>query len=251
MTITFYDIPSKLDGNAWSPNTFKTRLSLNYKGIPYKTEWVEYPDIEALLKDIGGAPTRKKNDGRDHYTLPAIRDSATGKVVTDSFEIAAYLDKAYPDTPALIPPNTRAAIELFTHVFDAEIFAAVYPVMLPASNNILNPKSEEYFSRTKAVAFGKTMEELAPPPGPVRDEIWGKTKSGLERLGGFYDKNGVNKLFFLGDTFTFADAIVASCLLWIKVVLGPDSDEWKAVMGWSGGRWAKFLELTKEWQNVN
>ncbi|KAI5117605.1 hypothetical protein M0805_006718 [Coniferiporia weirii] len=247
MTITFYDIPSKLDGNAWSPNTFKTRFCLNYKGIPYKTEWVEYPDIEALLKDIGGAPTGKKADGRDHYTLPAIHDSATGKVITDSIEIAAYLDEAYPETPALIPPNTRAAIELFTHVFNAENPAAIFPIMLPASNSILNPKSEEYFRRTREKAFGKKLEEIAPP-GLIRDEIWGKVKSGLERLGSFYDKNGVDKLFFLGDTFTFADAIVGGYLLWIKVVLGPDSDEWKAITGWSGGRWAKFLELTKEWQ---
>ena len=65
--IVFYDIPGNAHSHkAWSPNTQKTRCallsrlrdvkvisersdlfsySLNYKGIPYKTVWVEYPDI--------------------------------------------------------------------------------------------------------------------------------------------------------------------------------------------------------------
>lgn len=29
--------------------TFLARLVLNFKGIDYKTTWVEYPDIEATL----------------------------------------------------------------------------------------------------------------------------------------------------------------------------------------------------------
>lgn len=28
----------------------KTRLLLNYKGLDYKTEWVEYPDIKPRLE---------------------------------------------------------------------------------------------------------------------------------------------------------------------------------------------------------
>ncbi|THU78683.1 hypothetical protein K435DRAFT_786154 [Dendrothele bispora CBS 962.96] len=49
-TLVFFDIPSKI--GAWSPNTWKTRYSLNYKGIPYKTVWVESPDIAKTLKDL-------------------------------------------------------------------------------------------------------------------------------------------------------------------------------------------------------
>ena len=66
------------------------RIALNYKRLPYRTEWVEYPDIEATLRAIGGAPTAKVslNDGsggkKDHYTLPAIHDSHTNAVITDS-----------------------------------------------------------------------------------------------------------------------------------------------------------------------
>lgn len=60
--VVFYDIPGNAHPQkAWSPNTQNTRYAsrreqeglltdtlryiLNYKGIPYKTVWVEYPDI--------------------------------------------------------------------------------------------------------------------------------------------------------------------------------------------------------------
>ena len=85
MTITFYDIPSKIPGKAWSPNTFKTRyvhqmdsahhdrsrfdkvtnrIALNFKGIPYTT---------------GAAPV-------NYFILHASRDSATA-VTTDTFPV--------------------------------------------------------------------------------------------------------------------------------------------------------------------
>ena len=49
--LTLYDIPSK-GQKCWSPNVWKTRLVLHYKQIPYKTEWIEYPEIEPKLKGL-------------------------------------------------------------------------------------------------------------------------------------------------------------------------------------------------------
>jgi hypothetical protein len=46
-----YDLPSK-QGTAWSLNPWKTRLILNFKGIDYKTEWVEFPDVEPKMKSL-------------------------------------------------------------------------------------------------------------------------------------------------------------------------------------------------------
>jgi hypothetical protein len=52
---------------------------------------VEYPDIKAASLALGAPPTGQMN-GQDLYTLPTIRNPATGEVVTDSFAIAQYLD---------------------------------------------------------------------------------------------------------------------------------------------------------------
>ena len=124
--IVFYDIPSSLPHKAWSPNTWKTRYAsssshsilrallhppvvrylLNIKGIPYRTQWIEYPDIADHVKSLGVPPTEPGT--LTPYTLPAIYDPKTKRVVAESFNIAAYLDDEYPDTPAIMPKETRA-----------------------------------------------------------------------------------------------------------------------------------------------
>ncbi|EJD07729.1 uncharacterized protein FOMMEDRAFT_72472 [Fomitiporia mediterranea MF3/22] len=247
--ITFYDIATRLSPQAMAPNTFKTRLALNYKGIPYKTEWVEFPDIEAVVKRLGGTPTSKKADGSDYYTLPMIHDSTTGKVVTDSIAIAEYLDATYPDKPLLFPPGTKAATATLNHVF-MQSLNPISPIMIYEVYGTLNQPSQVYWRTTREAAIGKKLEEFAPP-GPDRDEMWKQCKEGLDTLAGFYDRNGEGKRFFFADTFSFADTIVIGFLVWIEITLGTTNEEWKAIAGWSNGRWGKLLESTRNLQAVN
>jgi hypothetical protein len=52
--IILYDLPSCHKGkgqqSCFSFNPWKTRSVLNFKNIPYTTEWVEYPDVESKMK---------------------------------------------------------------------------------------------------------------------------------------------------------------------------------------------------------
>jgi hypothetical protein len=125
--LVFYDIlvdPTGQDRQCWSANTWKTRsvswhclpfsvltvaactsLALNYKKVPYTTVWVQYGDIQMAMKEIGATPTDKRPTGEDRYTLPTIRNPATGEVISDSAKIIAYLEEKYPERP-LIPQGT-------------------------------------------------------------------------------------------------------------------------------------------------
>lgn len=73
-----------------------TRIALNYKKIPFETEWLEYPDIELVLKSIDAKPTSKYKDAdgssHDKYTVPVIRDTATGTVMSDSLDYTVDAD---------------------------------------------------------------------------------------------------------------------------------------------------------------
>ena len=53
---------------------------LHYKGLPFRTQWVEYPDIEPTLRLLDALPTSKNEDGSDYYTLPVIHDDSTGRL---------------------------------------------------------------------------------------------------------------------------------------------------------------------------
>lgn len=72
--ILLFDMARKGGNNCWSPNVWKSRpsptspallylrslsarLVLNYKGLPYTTEWLTHPEIESKLKTLSVCTT--------------------------------------------------------------------------------------------------------------------------------------------------------------------------------------------------
>lgn len=235
----------------WCDSDFllRTRYALNVKGLPHKSVWVEYPDIEPLCKKIGAAPGGKQpGTGAPLYTLPVIFDPNTNAVVSDSAVIVAYLDKTYPSTPALLPAGTDALHEAFQYAFGQAVSpgpGAIFKLLFPATAHVLNPPSEEYFRRTRK-AWGFELEKLK---GETYREAWAQIKNGLHIVAGWLPDGaeGKERLLFGGDKVIYADIAVASTLKWIQVVFGKDSEEWQDILSWDGGRWARFVEAFKKY----
>jgi glutathione S-transferase len=97
--IVLYDIGHRppVQGSNFAPNPWKSRLALNFKGVPYTTNWVRLPDVSKVRRGLGQAAGRKFADGTDFFTLPVMHDPATGSTIGDSFDIAVYLQRRYPD----------------------------------------------------------------------------------------------------------------------------------------------------------
>ncbi|KIM40954.1 hypothetical protein M413DRAFT_19076 [Hebeloma cylindrosporum] len=251
MSITFYDIPSTNPGRSWSANLFKTRYTLNLKGIPYKTEWVEFPDIEPLCKKLGIPPTGKNAVGGDHYSLPAIHDPSTGVSLSDSLLIAEYLERTYPDTPQVFPHNTIALQVAFVDAFRSNI-SAIWDFLTPAACAKFNPRSEEYFRRTRKEWLGKDMEDMAPK-GDAAVAEWARFKNGLDKVDAWYSaKTGAvnGGPFLLGKTPSWGDIVVASYFVMMRIVWGEDSEQWKDISSWNGGRWAGIVGALKSFEIV-
>lgn len=49
--IVLYDLACSKDV-CFSPAVWRVRLTLNYKQIPYRTVFVEFPDIQEKLKEL-------------------------------------------------------------------------------------------------------------------------------------------------------------------------------------------------------
>lgn len=105
-SIIFYDIASSLPLRTFAPNPWKTRFALNFKCLPYRTQWVDMPDIASLREELGVPANRTHPDSTPYHTLPVVQDATTGKLLGDSFEIALYLESAYPEGPSLFRPLT-------------------------------------------------------------------------------------------------------------------------------------------------
>ncbi|GJF00932.1 glutathione S-transferase [Phanerochaete sordida] len=245
--IVFYDIPAREPAcMAWSPNTWRTRYALNYKGLSYKTEWVEYPDIEALCKKIGAPPTEKKPDGSDHYTFPVIFDPNTQRVVADSGAIAEYLDAAYPDTPKLFPSGTRALQAAFHQLLRPSVMLHIRNSVLLRVCQNLRPRSQEYFRRTREEGIGRTLEQA----GSEKD--WPMLVRGLTLVKECLDANGEEgNVLLMGDRICFADIQLAAMLTWMRVSLGENSEQWRKLLSLHEGRWAQFMERFSKYQQVD
>ncbi|KAF1965641.1 hypothetical protein BU23DRAFT_545654 [Bimuria novae-zelandiae CBS 107.79] len=107
--LVFYDISSPRQPRSYAPNPSKARLALSFKGVDFKTEWVDLLYIEKVRRGLNCSATRKLDNGSDFFTLPMLRVPSTNTVLGDSFDIANYLDDTFPDSGAgrLFPPDAN------------------------------------------------------------------------------------------------------------------------------------------------
>ena len=223
------------------------RYALNYKGIPFKTEYVKHIELEKVMKEKGIPPSSNLHPTATYkYALPSIFDTSTGVGVSESHHIAEYLDKTYPDTPKVIPPGTEV---LQTAWIEAVMtnFGALWQFSMPKTLNlIVDDESREYFHRTRTFMFGKDLNDLTP-----KGEAWGTAIKELEK--GF---NAIDQWilksggpYVMGDIPSFADFVLAGFLKWTEAGVGKDSKEWQLISSWNEGRWAKRLEQLAKYEN--
>ncbi|KAF9531770.1 hypothetical protein CPB83DRAFT_891647 [Crepidotus variabilis] len=248
MTITFYDVPSIVPGSSWSPNTWKTRFCLNYKGLKHKTEWVQWHDLESIFVKIGIPPSGKDHLGRPRYTVPAIFDSTTGIYLSESFEIAQYLDRTYPKTPMIFPNNTTG-IQRGFHMALSPLVEPIGPLIIPVEGTKLNPASQECFQQKMEGHFSKKYAEIELAEED-RIEMWVKLKENFVVVHEWYSLGNNPGPFILGETPSWVDFVLASIFLWAKLIFGEDSNEWKEIETWHESRWKSLLSSLSEYQVV-
>ncbi|KAJ6530975.1 hypothetical protein DFH09DRAFT_1409652 [Mycena vulgaris] len=216
------------------PALYSSPYALNYKGIAYKTVWLEYREIEPLSKEIGAAPTSNKRDGCPHYALSMVHDTSTGNPRRGCLgldKIALYLDATYPDTPRLMPVGTIGLHRAFEDARNAAI-TPVYPFALPPSNARLNPASE-----------ASPFENLVPTGEKQAVEL----KEGFGKMDEWVRANGEGGAYLMGEAPCFADIWMASYVLWIKQVM---PERWEEIKEWHGGRWATLLGNTEKYESI-
>ena len=209
------------------------RYVLSYKGLPFEIDWVELPDIAPRMKEIG-ARTTVYLDGSDLYTLPVLRDPNTGAVVTDSYDIAVYLDNTYPEKP-VFPKDTNGLICALEPAYIAQMLHA-YKFLVVRDVEMLRDCSAEYYATTRGRLFNRKFAEFSPE-GPERDQHWAALEKVFTTAKIWYDKT--NGKWLMGGTFSYADIVIASFLFWFKTTL--HDDEWEKVAAWHDGQWSTLL----------
>ncbi|KAI4869710.1 putative glutathione S-transferase [Hypoxylon rubiginosum] len=229
--IVFFDLPSKPPCKSWSLNPWKTRLALNFKGLPYKTEWVEYPDIKPRFQD--------HLPPVDLYTIPAVI-MPDGTWLMDSYTIADALEEKYPEPSLRLdsPYIQRLRENLF------EMMPPLTAIYKPkVCKLVLNEPSAAYFRRTREVDEGMTLEQLEEQKGGAK--AWEAAKSGFHKITDLLKENSEGP-FFEGKTVGFVDFIWAGTLIFFSR-FGDDVFADLLEASGDGDVHLKFLEAVKPW----
>ncbi|PPQ75177.1 hypothetical protein CVT24_010139 [Panaeolus cyanescens] len=268
--ITFYDIALRppLEKYCCSPNPWKTRYALNFKNLDYTTQWVPLPDVAKVRKSLNLPACRKFADGTDFYTLPIVQDASTGALVGDSFDIAVYLQKTYPDSGAgdLFPPQNLDYVlaqefQILVPLTDAR--ESPYPdyakfnvnvdaaftahVVLGVQNFPFNPATEEADKAEFCRRAGRARFEDFEVAGEVREQIKASFKNTLGGLAELFQRDASGP-FLLGTKPSYADLIVGAWLRNMYVTL-PES-EWAELRSWHDGTFGKLHDALEVFAKV-
>ncbi|KAI1433337.1 hypothetical protein GGR50DRAFT_669088 [Xylaria sp. CBS 124048] len=228
--IIFYDIASGPPVRPYAPNPCKVRYALNFKRANFVTKWVELPDVEATRKSLGVDPVRFFPNGEPFYTLPVIKDTSTNTVVGDSFDIAVYLEKKYPDSPRLF----RHSIGLYA-AFNAHI-DSIFPTggILFSEGQPFNPETAEETKAALCRRFGKTSWDELTVRGEERRKVVDAYQVSLGEAARYFQFS--DGPFIGGAEPDYADIIVGGWLFFLSETVA----EWEEIRTWHDGLWGKL-----------
>ncbi|KAL5611667.1 hypothetical protein BROUX41_000753 [Berkeleyomyces rouxiae] len=236
--LIFFDLPTKAPQKGWSLNPWRTRLILNYKGIDYGTEWVEYPDIKSRLEGhvtpFTGPPYLEPT-----YTIPAVK-FPDGSYMIDSLQIADEIERRYPSHPLQLDAPVLSRLKPLVD----QICGALMPIFIPAIPQVyLGPESVDYWNRTRTqICGGVTPTELGKAHGGAK--AWAAAAPHIASVTELFKET--DGPFFLGAQVSYADFVWVSLLIFFK---GLGDEEWRELLKASGdaGPHERILEACKEW----
>lgn len=183
MTRTLYDLCGRDERLRFSPYCWRVRMALAHKGLAFDTIAWRFKDKEALAF-------------ADYDKVPVLRDNE--QVITDSFEIMRYLDKAYPDAPLLGDGISYQRVLFFKLFVERSVTPALFSIVALDLLDAIHPDDRDYFRETREARFGARLEDVHNPEqgrqqlqkvlAPVRDQLRsspfldGDTPSGMDYL---------------------------------------------------------------------
>lgn len=191
-----YDLAGAEDDLRFSPNCWRIKMALEHKGLAVET--VPWRFVE---KDVIAFSGQK--------LVPVLVDGE--KSVSDSWEIARYLESACADRPSLFCGPAAEGLALFVKFWcEQTLNRIVLRIILPYLFACIHDKDKAYFRESRQARFGTTLEQYALPPEQgvsLLREALSPMRSTLQR-----------QPYLAGPQPTFADYIVFGTFQWARAV---------------------------------
>ncbi|HYP62768.1 MAG TPA: glutathione S-transferase family protein [Acidocella sp.] len=196
MTRLLYDLAGADPDLRFSPFCWRTKLALAHKNLDYETVPWRFTDQDAIA--FSG-----------QNKVPVLVDG--GQVVSDSQDIADYLEETYAHEPPLYGEAPARALTGFVKAWAETVLQpALMRVLAPDIFARLDERDQDYFRTTREARLGCTLEELAAR----REEFVAAFQAALAPLLALLNEQD----FLSGDAPGYADHIVFGALQWAKLM---------------------------------
>jgi glutathione S-transferase len=196
MTLKLYDLAAAEDDRRFSPNCWRSKMALKHKGLEFEAIPWRFTEKDAIAFSGQGL-------------VPVLVDG--NRTVHDSWNIAIYLEEAYPSRPALFEGGqSRALTEFFGHWVFRVVHTAMFKVILPDLFTRLHEKDKAYFRESREKRFGMTLEAFGADP-----------KGSLAALRGALEPVRpvlVQNAFVSGKGPGYADYLLLGPFMWARAV---------------------------------
>lgn len=200
MTILLYDLVGADASRPYSPHCWKVAMALAHKGLAFERIPTRFTDVAAV-------------EGGVSKTVPVIRDG--DKVVSDSFDIALYLEDAYPARPTLFGGAGGTAMARFIERWSqTQLHPFLGSAALLEIFQAQDAENAVYFRDSREKRYGKALEDVTAE----RDTHLEAFRKRLEPLRSMLEYQP----FLGGQSPLFCDYIVFGALQWVRVMSSYD-----------------------------
>jgi len=144
MPRVLYELAGADPARRFSPYCWRARMALAHKGLDAECQPWRFTEVEAIA--FSG-----------QAKVPVLRDDE--RVVFDSWAIAEYLERAYPDRPALFP-GTPAASRFIATWADTVLNAQLVRLIVSDIPQWLGEGQKAYFRASREARFGMRLEQV-------------------------------------------------------------------------------------------
>ena len=209
MTIKHYELAAEDNDITFSPYCWRTRMALLHKDVPFTTVPWYFADKSAT-------------QASGSSTVPVIETN--GSWVTDSWDIAHYLDETYPDQPKLFPNEESIALaKLVDSICKEYVFPVVVPIAVPQVYKILGGECQTYFRKTREAFFGTALENIYVEPQTGKENL---AKALLS-----FDNLLADQPYLCGESPAYADYILYGILKWVDIVSSYETLDKDSITG--------------------
>jgi len=195
--VTLYELAGADPGLRFSPYCWRSRLALAHKGLAATTVAWHYHEREAL-----------SFSGQDR--VPVLIDGET--IVADSWAIAVYLDKHYPERPQLFGGDP-GAVRFINTWTDSVLHPALLRVVLLDIYAVIDARDRDYFRSSRERRYGASLEAYCADRAAHL--------AGLTTVLVPLETLLAQQPYLAGDRPAYADYIVAGTFQWIRCIGGP------------------------------